>query len=61
MTSTYITLEEHEAAGDYSGPVRIRGHYYRVAEPPVFEEGEHSAMVNAILLPDPSDNPHGRE
>lgn len=50
---TYITLAEHEAAGDYSGPVKIRNHYYRVAAPPVFEEMRDTAEVEAELLPDP--------
>ena len=50
---TYITRKEHEAAGDYSGPVKIRSHYYTIAKPPVFEEMRDTAEVDAILLPDP--------
>jgi hypothetical protein len=53
---TYITRKEHEAAGDYSGPVIIRGHYYTIAKPPVFEEIRDTAQVEAILLPDPPVN-----
>lgn len=49
---TYINRKEHEAAGDYSAPVLIRGRYYRVLGPPVFEELRDTAMVHAILLPD---------
>ena len=60
MKLTYINRQEHQDAGDYSGPVKIGGHFYRVAEAPIFGEGEETATVNATLLPDPTDDPHGR-
>lgn len=47
---TYISRKEHESAGDYSGPVLIRGHFYRVIEPPVFEELRDTASIEAVLL-----------
>ena len=55
---TYLTRKEHEAAGDYSGPVKIRGHLYRVSSPPVFKEGRDTANVEAVLIgPAPSELP----
>ncbi|MDB5520408.1 MAG: hypothetical protein JWQ82_5 [Tardiphaga sp.] len=51
---TYLTRKEHEEAGDYSGPVLIRGRYYRVLEPPIFEDLRDTASVEATLLSDPA-------
>ncbi|MDB5546870.1 MAG: hypothetical protein JWP21_317 [Tardiphaga sp.] len=51
---TYLTRKEHEEAGDYSGPVLIRGRYYRVLKPPIFEDLRDTAAIDAILLSDPA-------
>ncbi len=52
MMRTYLTRKEHEAAGDYSEPVTIRGKRYRVVTPPVFEEMRDTAVVHAVLIDD---------
>ena len=49
---TYMTRAEHEAAGDYSAPVKIRGHYYRISVPPVFEDLRDTATIEAELMPE---------
>ena len=49
---TYISRKEHEAAGDYSRPVLIRGNYYRILEPPVFDKLRDTAPVEAIMILD---------
>lgn len=54
LMSTYINRKEHEAAGDYSEPVLIRGRYYRVVVPPVFENLRDTASIEAMLLPEPA-------
>ena len=53
---TYLTRIEHEAAGDYGGPVKIRGHWYRVSQPPTFEPMRDTAKIDAVLLPDAANN-----
>ena len=47
---TYLSRKEHEAAGDYSGPVLIRGRWYRVQQPPEFEAFRDTAVVEAIFV-----------
>lgn len=49
---TYLNRKEHEAAGDYTRPVLIRGHYYRISKPPIFEELRDTVPVEAVLLSD---------
>ncbi len=49
---TYLTRKEHEAAGDYSEPVTIRGKQYRIVTPPVFDELRDTAVVDAVLIDD---------
>lgn len=51
LMQTYINRREHEAAGDYSAPVLIRGRYYRVLVPPVFEKLRDTATVDALPMP----------
>ena len=59
---TYLTRKEHEAAGDYSWPVKIRGHLYRVSAPPVFEDDRDTANVEAVLIgPAPSELPGSKD
>jgi hypothetical protein len=50
LMQTYINRREHEAAGDYSAPVLIRGRYYRINVPPVFEELRDTATVEAVYI-----------
>ena len=49
---TYITRAEHEAVADYSAPVKIRNHYYRVIVPPVFKDLRDTATIEAEPMPD---------